>query len=80
MPETVIVHISNEEPVLGEVEEIPKPGDNILILSNPRKRDGREVSFLAERVSTVIWPWSKINFLELLPNQEEDEIISSIRE
>lgn len=80
MPETIIIHITNEEPFLGEIDEMPSPGDSILIISNPRRRDGREVKFLAEQVTTVVWPWSKINFIEILPNQQEEEIISSVRE
>ncbi len=80
MTETVVVHITNEEPFLAEIDEIPHPKDSVLILSNPRRRDGREVTFLTEMVTTVIWPWAKINFIEILPNQQEEEIISSIRE
>ena len=80
MPETIIVHISNEEPFLAEIDELPGPRDTVLILSNPRRRDGREVTFLSELVTTVAWPWSRINFIEIISSQQEEEIISSIRE
>lgn len=80
MPETVVVHISNEEPFIAEIENMPSPQDTILILSNPRRRDGREVTFLAEQVTIIAYHWSRINFIEVLPSQQDDDIISSIRE
>jgi hypothetical protein len=80
MPISVLVHISNEEPILGEVEELPTPGDTVLIVSNPRKRDGRDVTFLEANVTTVIWPWNHVSFVEVMPSGEEEEIIGFVRE
>jgi len=81
MPITVILHISGEEPILGEIDEMPIPSDNILIVKNPRKRDGKDLSYIAgDEISSVIWPWDKINFLEILPTEEEEEIIGFVRE
>ena len=40
MAYTIILHINGEASVLGEIEELPKPSDNIIILTNPRLRDG----------------------------------------
>lgn len=77
---SVIVHIANEEPIVGEIEEMPRPGDNVLVLSNPRKRDGRDVPFLADNVTTVIWPWERISFVEVMPSITDEEIIGFVRE
>jgi len=77
---TVIVHINNEDPVLGEVEELPKPSDQIIMLKNPRKKDGKDVHYLEPNVSLVIWPFHRITFIELIQDIEEDEIISFVRE
>jgi hypothetical protein len=77
---SVLVHISNEEPILGEVENLPTPGDTVLIVSNPRKRDGRDVTFLEANVTTVIWPWEQVSFVEVMPSGEEEEIIGFVRE
>jgi hypothetical protein len=81
MPISVILHISGEEPIIGEIEDMPIPSDNILIVKNPRKRDGKDLSYIAaEEISSVVWPWDKINFLEILPSEEEEEIIGFVRE
>ena len=46
MPYTLILHIHNTEPVVGEVEELPSPTDTLIVLDNPRMRDGKDVQFL----------------------------------
>ena len=80
MPVNVILHISGEEPIIGEIEDLPTPSDNLLIVNNPRKRDGKDLTYLATDVTTVIWPWDKINFLEIMPSEAEEEIIGFVRE
>ena len=81
MPISVILHISNEEPIAGEIEIMPEPGDTILIVNNPRRRDGKDLPYIsASEVTSVIWPWVNINFMEILPSEEEEEIIGFVRE
>ena len=80
MPINVILHISGEEPIIAEIEEMPTPTDTLLIVNNPRKRDGKDLAYLATDVTTVIWPWDKINFLEVMPSEAEEEIIGFVRE
>jgi hypothetical protein len=80
MPHTVLIHIQNEDPVVGEIEEMPAPGDTNIRVLNPRKRDGKDLHYLQNDVTTVIWPWSRISFVEVLPSGGEDEIIGFVRE
>jgi hypothetical protein len=81
MPISVILHISGEEPIAGEIDLMPEPGDTVLIVKNPRRRDGKDLQYIsASEVTSVIWPWDKINFLEILPSEEEEEIIGFVRE
>jgi hypothetical protein len=78
---SVVIHVLNAEPILGEVDELPSPSDNIITVNNPRRKDGKEVNYIEEQVSTVIWPLEKISFIEILPSQEsEEEIIGFVRE
>jgi len=77
---TLILHIVNEDPVVGEVDNLPTPSDNLVILKNPRKRDGKDLHYLEPNVTTVIWPVSRITFIEILPTSEEEEIITFVRE
>ena len=77
----VIIHILNSEPILAEIDELPAPADNTITLRNPRHIDGKHISYIQEQVSTVIWPLEKINFIELMPGEDDDEdIIGFVRE
>ena len=77
---SVIIHIQNEDAVVGEMDDLPTPADNVIIVRNPRKRDGKDVHYIDASVTTVIWPISRVNFIEVLPGEEEEEIISFVRE
>jgi hypothetical protein len=77
---TLILHILNADPVVGEVEQLPDPSDTMIVINNPRLRDGKDVPYLAENVVTVIWPVDKLNFIEVMAGKEEEEIIGFVRE
>jgi hypothetical protein len=80
MAYTVLIHISNEDPIVGEIEELPNPTDTSLKVQNPRKRDGKDLHYIQNDVTTVFWPWSRISFMEVLPSGAEDAIIGFVRE
>jgi hypothetical protein len=80
MAYTILIHILNEEPFVGEVEELPTSTDTNLRIQNPRKRDGKDLLNLQSDVTTVIWPWNRISYVEVLPSGGEDEIIGFVRE
>lgn len=76
---TVLIHIANEDPILAEMESIPDPSDQFVVINNPRRRDGKDLHYIMAEVQTVIFPWHRISFIELFPTEEE-EIVSFIRE
>ena len=80
MSTTVIIHIRNAEPMLAEIEELPQSSDTLITLSNPRQRDGKDLVFLERNVVTVIWPIAEIGFIEILPGETAEEVVSFIRE
>ena len=77
---SIILHIANEEPVLCEIENLPEPNDQVIVVSNPRKRDGKDLHYLEEEVTTMIVPWHRINFIEVMPSAEMEEVITFVRE
>lgn len=77
---TVLIHILNEDPVLGEVVNLPAPTDTVIVVNNPRKRDGKDLSNIVQNVTTVIWPINRCAFIEVIPGEEEEKIISFVRE
>ncbi|HEY72779.1 MAG: hypothetical protein B6I35_07605 [Anaerolineaceae bacterium 4572_32.2] len=80
MSRTVLVHILGEESVVGEVENIPDPTDQVLIISNLRYRDGRDVTYVLPETKTVVYPWTRIHCVEILPTEDAEDVISFIRE
>jgi len=80
MPHTVVLHIAGEPSIVGEVEELPKPADTLLVVSNPRLRDGKDVHYLEHNVVKVIWPIDKVSLIEVLESEEEENLIGFVRE
>ncbi|NLE45922.1 MAG: hypothetical protein GX620_14465 [Chloroflexi bacterium] len=80
MAHTVLIHLLNEEPILAEVAEAPQASDQVLIVSNVRRRDGREVSYILAEASKVVFPWTRIHCVELLRSEADEDVISFIRE
>ncbi len=80
MPKKVILHLTGEDPTVAEMEEEPQPGDLFIKVTNMRKRDGKEVAYLAPGVESVIFPWHRVNFLEMMPSEEDrDSVIDIFR-
>jgi hypothetical protein len=80
MAYTLILHISGELPIAGEVDELPKPTDTLLVISNPRLRDGKELHYIDNSVVKVIWPIDRITLIEVLESEEQEKIIGFVRE
>ncbi len=77
---TLLLHVLNEDPIMGEVDTLPTTTDNIVLLRNPRRRDGKDLMNLEANVTQIIWPMTRINFIEIIPTGEEEEIVSFVRE
>jgi len=80
MPYSIIIHLPGEPSIIGEVEELPKPTDVILTLTNPRQKDGKDLHYLEHNVVKVIWPINRIALIEILESEEEEQIIGFVRE
>jgi len=80
MPYTVVIHVSNEDPICGELDQLPGINDTVVTIHNPRRRDGKDIHYLSGDVITVIWPISQISFIEVMPSEGEERIIGFVRE
>jgi len=80
MPYSIILHLAGEASIVGEIDELPKNTDTLITISNPRLRDGKDVHYIEPNVTKVIWPFSKISFIELLESSEEEDLIGFVRE
>lgn len=74
------IHIANDDPVLLDVDELPKPTDLFIMGMNPQRRDGKEVQYILREVNQIILPMWRINFIQILPSDVEEEIPTFVRE
>lgn len=70
---SLLVHLANSEPIKLDVEEMPRPTDQVLIGRNPRDHVDRELHWVEESVRMIILPWWRINYIQVLPSEEEKE-------
>lgn len=80
MTHSVLIHLMNEDPILAEIEALPDRQDQILVVQNPRRRDGKDVHYLLPDVSTIVLPWHRISFIEVIPVGGEEEVVTFVRE
>jgi hypothetical protein len=80
MAVTVLVHLSNEDSVQGEMDALPAADANFITVANPRRRDGKDLPYLQPNVTSVIWAMHRVSFIELLPGEAEEKLVTFVRE
>jgi hypothetical protein len=80
MPYSIVLHVSGEPSIIGEVDELPNLTDTLIIVNNPRLKDGKDLHYLENNVVKVIWPIDKISLIEIMGAEDEDHIIGFVRE
>lgn len=80
MPYSIILHVVGEPSIIGEVEELPTVTDTLIVVDNPRLKDGKDLHYIEENVVKVIWPIDKISLIEILGSADQDSIIGFVRE
>lgn len=76
----IILHVAGEEAIFGEVEDLPAVSDTMIKIGHPRRLDGKDLPYLEENVTVVYWPIHRLNFIEIIPSDDEEEIIGFVRE
>jgi hypothetical protein len=77
---TVLIHVANEDPIMGEIDQLPSLVDTNILVKNPRRRDGKDLPNIMTNVTQVIWPMIRITFIEVIPGEGEEQIIGFVRE
>ena len=80
MPHTLLFHIHDDDPLVGEVDAMPSVSDQLITINNPRRKDGKDIAYLESNVVTLLMPLHRISFIEVIPNELEDEIISFVKD
>lgn len=60
-----VVHLLNDQPVVVDVLEDPKPADIALLCTNVRTLDGRRPVFIDSVNSRFVFPYAGIRFVEI---------------
>jgi hypothetical protein len=68
------VHIAGDDPVILDVDELPKTIDTCVIGTNPQRRDGKEVQYVLREVNQIVIPLWRVNFIQVL---EQAEIVDT---
>lgn len=71
----VVVHLHNEDPFVAEIDAMPDAKDNFMLLRNPRRRDGKALTFVTDGATAFLYPWSRISFVEVLDGAGGPEAI-----
>ena len=50
----VLLHIPGEESILCEMETMPKPTDNYIVVMNPRRKDGKPMPTMDDNATATL--------------------------
>jgi hypothetical protein len=61
-----VIHISNEQPLVADLYDMPGSGDMSLICTNVRMLDGKKPVFVDRSNSVFVFPYLHIRFIEIM--------------
>ncbi len=70
MIRNVILHLSNEQPLLADLFEPPSSGDVGLRCTNLRMMNGKRPVFVDDSASIFFFPYLHIRFVEIPPGAQ----------
>ncbi|HET7031208.1 MAG TPA: hypothetical protein VFI34_11900 [Candidatus Limnocylindrales bacterium] len=65
MIRNAVIHISNEQPLIADLYEMPTALDVSLVCTNIRMLDGKKPVFIDHASSVFVFPYATIRFLEI---------------
>ncbi len=71
MAHTVLIHVTNSDPILAEMDEMPKPTDTHIVCTNARARDGKALHYIDQEAMRFLFPWHRVTFIEVYPSEED---------
>ena len=65
MIRNVCIHVSNEQPLLADLFDLPSASDAGLLCTNVRSMDGKRPVFIDSISGTFFFPYHVVRFLEI---------------
>jgi hypothetical protein len=62
-----VIHLNNEQPLLADLFDVPRPHDLGLLCTNLRTMNGKAPVFADHSASTFFFPYQHVRFLEIHP-------------
>jgi hypothetical protein len=75
MARTVIIHLLNQDPIVADMERLPDESSAFVTFSNPRMRDEKNVGWATPGARSFLFPWARINFIEVMTSKEEESSV-----
>ena len=70
----VAIHITNEQPLMADLFDLPSASDAGLLCTNLRSMDGKRPVFTDHIESTFFFPYRVVRFLEIVPGAIERHV------
>ena len=77
MIRNAVIHLTGEQPLVADLDQMPTPTDVGLLCSNVRYVDGKKPNFIDHRESTFLFPMLHIRFIEI-PSAEDRRDLPAI--
>lgn len=69
----VIIHVTNEEAFVAEMEEMPPQGASYIVIANPRTRENKNLQWAINGAVRFIFPLARIAFIEVMMSDQDRE-------
>ena len=66
MIRNAVIHISNEQPLLADLYQMPTTADVSLVCTNVRNLDGKKPVFVEHSLSVFVFPYLHVRFIEIM--------------
>ena len=77
----VVLAVSASVLPAERVEDLPKPTDQFLEFTNPRRRDGKPIAYVTNGAKAFLFPWHRLSFVEVMTTEaEREDVIEFFRE
>jgi hypothetical protein len=71
---SVVIHVTNEQPLIADLYAMPAPTDVGLVCTNLRMTDGKRPVFIDDSAATFFFPYLVVRFLEIPPGAIERHV------
>ena len=73
-----VIHMVGEDAILGDLDGVPNPRHQFLLLRNIRKKDGKPLAYVADNAEVFLFAWHRITFVEIMADIELTDTAASV--